>query len=226
MTTRPPPPTPPARGGGDKQASPSPCGRGLGGGGVARRSVLQAATALLAIPFIARAQTTQRVIVIGGGFGGATAARFLRRADPRIDVVLVEPNATFTACPFSNEVIVGLRDIAAQRFDYRGDCGNRRPRGAGHRDRHRPVAPQRHVRRQSAALRPADPLAGHRPRLERAARLRRSCGGANAARLEGRRADSAAAPPARGNAGWRRGGDLRTAPIRIAVHPALTSAPA
>jgi sulfide dehydrogenase [flavocytochrome c] flavoprotein chain len=85
-----------------------------------RRKLLQATTALLAIPFIARAQTTQRVIVIGGGFGGATAARFLRRADPRIDVVLVEPNATFTACPFSNEVITGLRDIAAQRFDYRG----------------------------------------------------------------------------------------------------------
>jgi NADPH-dependent 2,4-dienoyl-CoA reductase/sulfur reductase-like enzyme len=59
-------------------------------------------------------------VVVGGGFGGAAAARFLRRADPHIDVVLVEPNATFTACPFSNEVITGLRDIAAQRFDYRG----------------------------------------------------------------------------------------------------------
>jgi sulfide dehydrogenase [flavocytochrome c] flavoprotein chain len=95
----------------------------VGGGEVTaqpRRKLLQATTALLAIPFIARAQTTQRVIVIGGGFGGATAARFLRRADPRIDVVLVEPNATFTACPFSNEVITGLRDIAAQRFDYHG----------------------------------------------------------------------------------------------------------
>ena len=34
--------------------------------------------------------------------------------------MLVESNATFTACPFSNEVIAGQRDIAAQRFDYRG----------------------------------------------------------------------------------------------------------
>ena len=59
-------------------------------------------------------------MVIGGGFGGATAARYLRRADPRIDVVLVEPNATFIACPFSNEVIIGQRDIAAQRFNYQG----------------------------------------------------------------------------------------------------------
>ena len=57
-------------------------------------------------------------MVIGGGFGGATAARFLRRADPRIDVTLLEPNPAFIACPFSNEVIIGERDIAAQRFTY------------------------------------------------------------------------------------------------------------
>jgi NADPH-dependent 2,4-dienoyl-CoA reductase/sulfur reductase-like enzyme len=75
---------------------------------------------LLFTPFIARAQTAPRVVVIGGGFGGATAARYLRYADPHIEVVLVEPNFTFTACPFSNEVIVGLRDIDAQQFDYAG----------------------------------------------------------------------------------------------------------
>jgi NADPH-dependent 2,4-dienoyl-CoA reductase/sulfur reductase-like enzyme len=81
-----------------------------------RRAVLGA---VLAAPFIARAQAVLHVVVIGGGFGGATAARFLRRADPPPDVVLLEPNPTFTACPFSNEVIAGLRDLAAQRFDYR-----------------------------------------------------------------------------------------------------------
>ncbi len=85
-----------------------------------RRTLLQSAAALLCTPFIARAQTAPRVVVIGGGFGGATAARFLRRTNPDIAVVLVEPNATFTACPFSNEVIAGERDIAAQMFDYRG----------------------------------------------------------------------------------------------------------
>jgi sulfide dehydrogenase [flavocytochrome c] flavoprotein chain len=85
-----------------------------------RRTLLQSAAGLLCTPFIAGAQTTPRVVVIGGGFGGATAARFLRRTNPDIAVVLVEPNATFTACPFSNEVIAGERDIAAQLFDYRG----------------------------------------------------------------------------------------------------------
>jgi sulfide dehydrogenase [flavocytochrome c] flavoprotein chain len=59
-----------------------------------------------------------RVVVVGGGFGGATAARFLKRSDPRLDVTLVEPNPIFTSCPFSNEVIAGLRDIKAQYFGY------------------------------------------------------------------------------------------------------------
>jgi len=64
------------------------------------------------------AQAKPRVLVIGGGFAGAACARALHRADPQCDVTLVEPNPTFTACPFSNSVIAGLRDIAAQRFRY------------------------------------------------------------------------------------------------------------
>jgi sulfide dehydrogenase [flavocytochrome c] flavoprotein subunit len=56
---------------------------------------------------------------VGGGFAGATVARSLHRLDPRVEVTLVEPNATFTACPFSNDVLAGLRDIRDQRFDYR-----------------------------------------------------------------------------------------------------------
>src|SRR5258706_11141277 len=59
-----------------------------------------------------------RIVVIGGGFAGATAARFLKRADPRLNVTLVEPNPVFAACPFSNEVIASLRDIRAQLFGY------------------------------------------------------------------------------------------------------------
>jgi NADPH-dependent 2,4-dienoyl-CoA reductase/sulfur reductase-like enzyme len=59
-------------------------------------------------------------VIVGGGFAGATAARFLRRIDPAIDILLIEPNAIFNACPFSNTVIAGLRDIDAQRFIYDG----------------------------------------------------------------------------------------------------------
>ncbi len=88
-----------------------------------RRALL---TAALTAPFVARSQAVPRVVVVGGGFGGATAARFLRRGNPAPDVVLLEPNPIFTACPFSNEVIAGLRDIAAQRFDYHVIAGGLR----------------------------------------------------------------------------------------------------
>jgi sulfide dehydrogenase [flavocytochrome c] flavoprotein chain len=66
----------------------------------------------------ARAQAAPRVVVIGGGFAGATAARAIKKAEARINVSLVESNRTFTACPFSNLVIGGLRAMPAQQFGY------------------------------------------------------------------------------------------------------------
>ena len=66
----------------------------------------------------ARAQAAPRVVVIGGGFAGATTARAIKKADARINVSLVESNRTFTACPFSNLVIGGLRALPAQQFGY------------------------------------------------------------------------------------------------------------
>jgi NADPH-dependent 2,4-dienoyl-CoA reductase/sulfur reductase-like enzyme len=87
-----------------------------------RRDVLKAAagaaTVLMPMPALAQ-NVGGRVVVVGGGFAGATCARMLKRLDPRIAVTLVEANQTFTACPFSNEVIAGLRDIKAQQFDYK-----------------------------------------------------------------------------------------------------------
>jgi len=78
-----------------------------------------AATASVLGPRRARAQASgPRVVVVGGGFAGASCARALRQADPKIAVTLVEPNATFTACPFSNSVIVGMRELSAQQFTY------------------------------------------------------------------------------------------------------------
>ena len=59
-----------------------------------------------------------RVVVVGGGFAGASCARALKALDPRLTVTLVEASRTFTACPFSNTVIAGLRDIKAQQFGY------------------------------------------------------------------------------------------------------------
>jgi NADPH-dependent 2,4-dienoyl-CoA reductase/sulfur reductase-like enzyme len=78
------------------------------------------AAATLARPALLRAQSTARVVVVGGGFGGAACARALKRAQADLQVILIEPNAVFTSCPFSNEVIAGLRDIEAQQFGYDG----------------------------------------------------------------------------------------------------------
>lgn len=76
-----------------------------------------ASAALFPIPTFAQG-AAPRVVVVGGGFAGASCARALRQLDPRIAVTLVEANATFTACPFSNGVIGGLRELSAQQFTY------------------------------------------------------------------------------------------------------------
>ena len=81
------------------------------------RGIATTATSL-AFPCPSHAQSAARIVVIGGGFGGTACARALRRINGRLQVTLVEPNRTFTACPFSNEVIAGLRDIEAQQFGY------------------------------------------------------------------------------------------------------------
>jgi sulfide dehydrogenase [flavocytochrome c] flavoprotein chain len=83
------------------------------------RQALMAAGAVTVGPPRVRAQgTTARVVIVGGGFAGASCARALRQADPKLAVTLIEASPTFTACPFSNAVIGGLRELTAQRFTY------------------------------------------------------------------------------------------------------------
>ncbi|CAI8030677.1 Sulfide dehydrogenase [flavocytochrome c] flavoprotein chain [Geodia barretti] len=65
------------------------------------------AAGVAGFPALSRA-ATGRVVVIGGGFGGATCAKYLRRADPGIEVTLVERSSHFMTCPFSNTVLGGL----------------------------------------------------------------------------------------------------------------------
>jgi sulfide dehydrogenase [flavocytochrome c] flavoprotein subunit len=64
------------------------------------------------------AQARPRVVVIGGGFGGASVARWLRRTDDGIDVTLVERSSRFVTCPFSNLVVGGQRSIDSISFGY------------------------------------------------------------------------------------------------------------
>jgi sulfide dehydrogenase [flavocytochrome c] flavoprotein chain len=78
---------------------------------------MAASAAIFPIPAVAQ-NGNARVIVVGGGFGGAACARALKRANPRLSVTLVETNRTFTACPLSNAAIAGLRDLKLQDFGY------------------------------------------------------------------------------------------------------------
>ncbi|MET0446594.1 MAG: NAD(P)/FAD-dependent oxidoreductase, partial [Pseudorhodoplanes sp.] len=77
-----------------------------------------AAAASLALSMPAIAQGPARVVVIGGGFGGASCARALHQLKLGLNVTLVESIKTFIACPFSNEVIADDRAMTAQQFGY------------------------------------------------------------------------------------------------------------
>ena len=61
---------------------------------------------------------SKKVVVVGGGFGGATAAKYLRKLDSSIDVTLVEPNSTYYTCPFSNTVLGGIKDMSEIAHGY------------------------------------------------------------------------------------------------------------
>ena len=92
---------------------------------LSRRGFLAAAgaaagAAVLARPSIARAQGAARLLVVGGGFGGASAARFARIAYPWLDVTLVEPQSRFVTCPYGNLVLAGERGMADITHSYDG----------------------------------------------------------------------------------------------------------
>ena len=63
--------------------------------------------------------TAPKVVVVGGGYGGATAAKYLRLfSEGRVDVTLVEPNASFVSCPISNLVVGGHKTMADITVPY------------------------------------------------------------------------------------------------------------
>ncbi|HSG88474.1 MAG TPA: NAD(P)/FAD-dependent oxidoreductase [Pseudomonadales bacterium] len=86
-----------------------------------RRHLLRGAAGALALPFagpLRAAGRDARVLVIGGGFAGATAARYLARWSPRTRVTLVTSPERYWTCPFSNTAIAGLRSVDRLEVDY------------------------------------------------------------------------------------------------------------
>ncbi|GAD23613.1 NAD(P)/FAD-dependent oxidoreductase [Acidovorax sp. MR-S7] len=83
-----------------------------------RRTVLASALALPA--FVHAHAGSAHVVVVGGGFGGATAARYLRQRAPGVRVTLIEPAERFHTCPFSNLYLAGLRTWDSIGHGYAG----------------------------------------------------------------------------------------------------------
>ena len=77
-----------------------------------------AAASLAGFPFISFGKSTGRVVIVGGGYGGATAAKYLRLADSNIEVTLIEPKTHYISCPMSNEVLAGERNISSITVSY------------------------------------------------------------------------------------------------------------
>lgn len=91
---------------------------------ITRRGFVKGAGAATAVgmigtPFIALG-ASKKVVVVGGGTGGATAAKYLRLADPSIEVTLIEANKDYYTCYMSNEVLSGDRTIDSIKFGYTG----------------------------------------------------------------------------------------------------------
>jgi NADPH-dependent 2,4-dienoyl-CoA reductase/sulfur reductase-like enzyme len=91
-----------------------------------RREFLKAGAAGLAMAGtygcagVGGASAKARVAIVGGGYGGATAAKYIRMLDPGIDVVLIEPNEAFVSCPISNMVLGGFKTLGEITTPYTG----------------------------------------------------------------------------------------------------------
>ena len=98
----------------------------LCGMSLTRRRFLSAALAACAAPLFAQqapallpASKGRRVVVVGGGWGGLSAARQLRALAPELEVVLLEKNPSFFSMPLSNKWLAGLVDEKLLTHDYR-----------------------------------------------------------------------------------------------------------
>jgi sulfide dehydrogenase [flavocytochrome c] flavoprotein subunit len=79
-----------------------------------------AAVSAIGLPAFSAAAGSKRVVIVGGGTAGATAARYIKRGDSSVDVTVIEPNTEYYTCYLSNEVIGGDRNIDTIRFGYDG----------------------------------------------------------------------------------------------------------
>ncbi len=91
--------------------------------GVSRRELLAGAGLIaLSTPILAYSKPAKRqkaqVVIVGGGYGGITVAKYLKKENPQLDVVLIEERPFFMSCPMSNHFLAGLIELTQLCFSY------------------------------------------------------------------------------------------------------------
>ncbi|MEN3029029.1 MAG: FAD-dependent oxidoreductase [Aquificaceae bacterium] len=90
---------------------------------VSRRELIVGAVSVgVAAPLLVYSKTPKRqkaqVVVVGGGYGGVTTAKYLKKENPNLDVVLIEERPFFMSCPMSNHFLSGLMELTQLCFPY------------------------------------------------------------------------------------------------------------
>jgi sulfide dehydrogenase [flavocytochrome c] flavoprotein chain len=88
-----------------------------------RRKFLQASAATAGVSALAGCATVSapagpKVVIVGGGYGGATAAKYIRMWGNNVDVTIVERNPSFVSCPISNLVLGGSQTMTDITMSY------------------------------------------------------------------------------------------------------------
>ena len=69
------------------------------------------------VPFV-NGKSSPKVVVIGGGFGGATVSKYIKIWNPDIDVTIIEKNINYISCPISNRIFSGKVDLNYLTHNY------------------------------------------------------------------------------------------------------------
>jgi len=94
--------------------------------GISRRNFIQVAGGAAAVStlgfsnIIMAGKSAGHVVIIGGGIGGATAAQYIKRADPSVRITIIEPKKHYHTGFMSNEVLSGHRSLDSIKFGYKG----------------------------------------------------------------------------------------------------------
>ncbi|MEZ0361298.1 MAG: FAD-dependent oxidoreductase [Hydrogenobacter sp.] len=91
--------------------------------GVSRRDLIKSTVGVSLFPVLAFSQVSAKrekaqVVIVGGGYGGVTAAKYLKKENPDLSVTLIEERHFFMSCPLSNHFLAGLMELTPLCFAY------------------------------------------------------------------------------------------------------------